>query len=123
MDLENEKASFQERKKLIDTVSASVSVRSIVATRGAGRLLALATLEILIEGVAITLRGVRLVRGAGETVTVELPTVRDEQGRITPVLDLHSELAVAIDLAVRREVVETVAERAAGAALSKNALP
>ncbi len=96
-----------------DTSSVSVSVLSIAPTPGAGRLIALATLEILIEGVSITLRGVRLMRCAGGSVTVELPTVRDELGRISPTIDFPAEIASAIDLAVRREIVETVAERIA----------
>lgn len=97
-----------------DTASVSVTVVSIAATPGAGRLMALATVELVIEGVAIVLRGVRLVRcGSGEVV-VELPTIRDHDGKPAPIVDLPPELARAVDLAVRREVVETVVARTEG---------
>ena len=73
--------------------------------------MALATLEIVVEGISLKLRGVRLMRCAGASVAVELPTVRDELGKAAPVIDFPPEIADAIDLAVRREVVETVVER------------
>lgn len=95
------------------TARASVSVMSVAAVSGAGRLMALATVQIDIDGVVFILRGIRLMKQSSGNVTVELPVVRDATGKNEPLIDLPPEIAHAIDLAVRREVIETVAERIA----------
>ena len=95
-----------------DTAGVSVSVLSIAATPGAGRLSALAAVELAIEGVSIVLRSVRMVRSASGDVMVDLTTIRDQDGRAVPIVDLPPELAGAIDLAVWREVIETASARA-----------
>ena len=73
--------------------------------------MAIATIRILVEGVEMTLSGIRLTRQRSGNVTLEFPMTRDATGRETPVLQLPQELVHAIDRAVRREVLETVAER------------
>jgi hypothetical protein len=86
-------------------------------TAGAGPLMELAVVEVIIAGIKLTLRGVWFVRCTDRRVLVAHPTVRDEQRRGIPILDMPAEVMSAIDLAVRREVMETVAERIAARAL------
>lgn len=78
----------------------------------------MATVTISIDGVDMTLSGVRLMRQRNGEVSVETPTTRDAAGREIPVIEFPPEIHQAIDRAVRKEVLETVMERAAGRAAS-----
>jgi len=99
--------------ELSATTRASVAVMSVAAVSGAGRLMALATVQIDIDGVVFVLRGIRLMKQGSANVTVELPVVRDAMGQTEPLIDLPPEIVRAVDLVIRREVVETVADRIA----------
>ena len=53
-----------------------------------------------------------MVRSASGDVMVDLTTIRDQDGRAVPIVDLPPELAGVNDLAVWREVIETASARA-----------
>ncbi len=73
--------------------------------------MATAAVEISIDGIDITVSGIKLVRQRDHNVTVEMPTISDDMGRPAPCIGLPDEITRAIDLVIRREVLETVAER------------
>jgi hypothetical protein len=75
--------------------------------------MASATVEIVIEGVEFRVVGLRLVKNLGGAVTIEFPMARDTLGRPTPCLEFPAEIHKAIELAITREVVESVQERTA----------
>jgi hypothetical protein len=93
-----------------ETATVIVAVVEIVGTPGAGRLMALATVDLEIEGVAMRLTGVRLVKRRDQDVTVELPMTRDPLGRQVPCIQFPPEIHEAIEEAITREVVGRVAE-------------
>lgn len=106
--------------ELTQSARCSVAVISITPVTGGGRCIAIATALILVEGVEMTLSGIRLMRQRSGNVTVEFPMTRDATGRDVPVIQLPGELIHAIDRAVRREVLETVAERIAGKTVQRH---
>jgi hypothetical protein len=72
---------------------------------GKGRLLALASVELSIDGVALTLHGLQVLQlrhpGTGEPATgVDLPRYRTPDGRWQPALELPEELHAPIGKAV-----------------------
>lgn len=71
----------------------------------------MATFDSTIEGIELRLTGLRLVKRRDGSVTVELPMIRDALGRSTPCIAFPNEIHAAIELAIIREVVETVRER------------
>ncbi len=82
--------------------------------------MAIATIQILVEGVEMTLNGIRLMRQRSGDVTVELPMTRDARGREAPAIQLPDELIRAIDKAIRQEILETFAERIAGRTIQQH---
>jgi len=84
-----------ERAMGDDTVSVTATVLSIKRV-DSGRLLALASVEILIAGVAFTLQGVRVVRTGPRSRGVASPSCRVANGRLAAAVALPPELARAI---------------------------
>lgn len=78
-----------------DHVEIEVAVRDVTRLTGSGRLFALATIDLDVAGVAITLFGVRAVRHANGGTGIGLPQHRVE-GRWTPSIQLPDPVCVAI---------------------------
>lgn len=79
-----------------DSTTVTFTVTGVEQIRGAGRLIALATVEIELEGVVLTLQGVRVLRGR-KCITTEAPRFRDPRtGDWTPAVVLPNELGRAI---------------------------
>jgi hypothetical protein len=95
-----------------DTATVIVSVLQITPATGQGRIMAIATVLISIEGIEMEISGVKLIAKRDGNVTVEMPSTRDAMGRETPIIKLPEEISFAIDKAVRKEILETMAERA-----------
>lgn len=95
--------SSREREELGDeTVPVTCTVLRIDPVP-AGRLLALAAVELLVDGIMIELRGVRVVRTGPRTLGVEPPTYRGPTGAAVPAVILPPELSAAIASAVLDE--------------------
>ena len=86
----------------------SITVLSVTPMR-AGRLFALASVEIDIDGVRIEVHGLRAMRDPTGGTRVELPTFRDAAGQSRPALVLPDEIYRPIGEAV----VEMLNERGA----------
>lgn len=79
-----------------DCTTVTFTVTALEPVRGAGRLAALAAVEIEVDGVALLLQGVRIIRQRNR-VTTEAPKFRDPRtGAWTPALILPDELGQAI---------------------------
>jgi hypothetical protein len=87
------------------TSTVNVAVLSVAPTR-AGRLFALASVEIEIGGVAIELHGIRALRVGTEGTRIELPQYRDAAGLPRPIVTLPSEIYQPIGDAVLDALVE-----------------
>jgi hypothetical protein len=70
---------------------------------GKGRLIGLAIVELVLDGVAITLQGVKLTRQPDGGLKCESPCFRHPDGRWLPAVCLPDELARAIGDAVFAE--------------------
>jgi hypothetical protein len=78
------------------TATVTFTVTDVERIEGAGRLAALAAIEIELDGVALTVRGVRVLRQRGR-ITTEPPRYRDPRtGQWLPALVLPDELGLAI---------------------------
>ena len=78
------------------TTIVSFTVTDIERVRGAGRLVALAKVELELDGVMLVLQGVRVVR-QGDRVTTQAPRFRDPRtGDWIPALIVPAELGRAI---------------------------
>jgi hypothetical protein len=87
-----------------ETATVTFTVTDVERIEGAGRLAALAAIEIELDGVALTVQGVRVVRQK-DRITAEAPRYRDPKtGRWLPALILPDELGVAIAREVHRIV-------------------
>jgi stage V sporulation protein G len=75
----------------LDTALARIAVLSVASVSGAGRLLALASVELDVDGVAIVLHGVQ-VRADGEKTEIALPHYRNSQGAWKPAVTLPTEV-------------------------------
>jgi hypothetical protein len=84
----------------------SITVLSVTPMR-AGKLFALASVEIDIEGVRIEVRGIRAMRVPTSETKVELPTFRDAAGQSRAAIVLLDEVHGPIGDAV----IETLIER------------
>lgn len=82
-----------------DTASVVVEVLAVQAVTG-GTTLAHADVSLLIAGVEIIIRNLRVSRLRGGRLGVELPTTRDPAGRWAPALTLPDELNRPIASAV-----------------------
>jgi hypothetical protein len=80
-------------------------VLSITPMR-AGRLFALASVEIDIDGMQIEVHGIRAMRGPTGATRVELPMFRDANGQSRAAIVLPDELHGPIGDAVIKELIE-----------------
>ena len=84
------------------TATVTFTVTDLERIEGAGRLAALAAIEIELDGIALTVQGVRVVRQKNR-MTTEAPRYRDPRtGRWLPALILPDELGAAIAREVHR---------------------
>jgi hypothetical protein len=87
------------------TATVTFTVTDVERVEGAGRLAALAAIEIELDGVALTVQGVRVLRH-NNRITTEPPRYRDPRtGRWLPALILPDELGAAIAREVHRIVL------------------
>jgi hypothetical protein len=89
----------------VDRGTVNLTVLSITPVR-AGRLFALASVEIEIGGVAIELHGIRVLRVGAEGTRIELPQFRDAAGLYRPVVILPPEVYGPIGDGVVDSLVE-----------------
>jgi hypothetical protein len=94
------------------TVPVTVTVLQIDRI-SAGKLLALASVEIEIAGVSLEMRGLRVIRTAPGRVGVEPPCYRGATGAAVPAVILPEELSAAIANAVLDEF-ESIKRQPAG---------
>lgn len=85
-----------------DTAPVTITVLAIEPLT-AGRLIGLAAVEIIIDGIGIVLQGVRIERSGPHVLTALAPTFRDRTGTATPAVILPPELGAAIASAVLDE--------------------
>ena len=83
-----------------DTATAEIEVLDITVLPGRGRLLGLAQVEVTLDGVAIVLQGVRILRRADGLSYVEPPCYRHTDGDMVPAVVLPIDLDEAIARAV-----------------------
>jgi hypothetical protein len=87
------------------TATVTFTVTDVERIEGAGRLAALAAIEIELDGVALTVNGVRVLRQHNR-ITTEGPRYRDPRtGLWLPALILPEELGAAIAREVHRIVM------------------
>jgi hypothetical protein len=78
------------------TTMVTFTVLEVLPVRGAGRLIALASVELELDGVILVMQGVRVVR-MGNGVLTEPPKFRDPRtGGWIPALIVPAELGEAI---------------------------
>jgi DNA-binding cell septation regulator SpoVG len=82
----------------------SIKVLSVAPMR-AGKLFALASIEIDIDGIQIAVHGIRALNAANGT-RIELPQYRDQTGVLRPTISLPEEVCGPIGDAVLDELVE-----------------
>jgi stage V sporulation protein G len=83
----------------------SITVLSVRPLR-AGKLFALASVEIDIDGIRIEVRGIRAMRAATGATRVELPTFRDAAGQSRAAIVLPDEVNGPIGDAVIEALIE-----------------
>lgn len=78
------------------TTTVTFTVIQVERVQGAGRLVALATVELDVSGVVLTIHGMRVLRH-GQRLTTETPRFRDPaSGTWLPALRIPNELGEAI---------------------------
>ena len=93
------------------TSTVTFTVTDVERVEGAGRLAALAAIEIELDGVALTVQGVRVVR-RNNRITTEAPRYRSPKtGQWLPALILPDELGIAIAREVHRILMAHVGAR------------
>lgn len=86
------------------TSTVTFTVTDLEPIEGAGRLAALAAVELELDGVALTVQGVRVVRHNGG-LAAEAPRYRNPRtGQWLPALILPDELASAIAREIQRSL-------------------
>ena len=85
--------------------TVSITVLSVTPMR-AGKLFALASVEINIDGVLIEIRGIRATRTATGATKVALPTFRDAKGQPRAAIVLPEEIYRPIGTAVLDALLE-----------------
>lgn len=85
---------------MTDIATASVEVLGIFLTPNRGRLLATAQVELVIDGVAIIVQGVRIIGRTDGLAVVEPPCFRHTDGDLIPAVILPDELAAVVERAV-----------------------
>jgi len=85
-----------------DTSTVTFTVLDVERIEGAGRLAALAAIEVVLDGVALTMQGLRVVR-RNDRFTTEAPRYRNPKtGQWQPALILPEELGMAIAREIHR---------------------
>jgi hypothetical protein len=79
-----------------ETATVSFTLLSLERARDRGRLLGLASAEILLAGVAVTLQGIRIIYEPDGSLLVQPPRFRHPDGHWLPAVILPPELANAI---------------------------
>jgi hypothetical protein len=79
-----------------ETATITFTLLGLEHARGRGRLLGLANAEIVVEGVAFTVQGIRLVYDDDGSLVVQPPRFRHPDGRWLPTVVLPEELERAI---------------------------
>ena len=79
---------------------------------GRGRLLGMAQVEIVLDGVAIVLQGVRILRRGDGWAYIEPPCYRHTDGDMVPAVALPEDLEDAMARAVLERVKEHASKRA-----------
>ena len=87
------------------TTPVSIKVLSVTPMR-AGKLFAIAAVEIDIDGVLIEIRGIRALHVPPAATRIELPTFRDAAGRSQAAVILPEEVRGPIGDAVLDQLVE-----------------
>ena len=88
-----------------DTAVVTFTVTQLDRVQGAGRLAALAAVEIDVEGVSLLVQGIRVIRQKNRIAT-QAPHFRDPRtGAWIPALILPDELATAIARELHRMLV------------------
>jgi len=95
--------SDHAERSLSSTVS--ITVLSIKPVKF-GKIFALASVEIVIDGVVLVLHGVRAIRVRPLGTRIDLPTFRDENGVWRHAITLPDEISGPIGKAVLDELVE-----------------
>jgi len=83
----------------MDTTTATITVLEIIPLNGGGRLLALADVELVLDGVALVLHGVQ-VRADGDGTEIRLPNYRSPSGEWMTAITLPEEIRVPMGDAV-----------------------
>ena len=93
---------------MTETSRVTVEVTDLTRISGRGKLIGLAQVEILVDGVEIITQGWRLVRRADGFTTVEQPVYRHADGDWVPAVVLPVELEEAIAQAILDEADATM---------------
>lgn len=83
-----------------DTSTVSVTVLRLDPAHGRGRLLAWAMVEIILDGVAVVLQGVTVLRRTDGRAEVGMPSCRAPDGSMVPAMVMPDELDDAVSAAV-----------------------
>jgi hypothetical protein len=79
-----------------ETATATFTLLGLERARDRGRLLGLASAEILLAGVAVTVQGIRIIYEPDGSLLVQPPRFRHPDGHWLPAVVLPPELAEAI---------------------------
>src|SRR5262249_41353324 len=79
-----------------DTAPVTMAILGIERVRDRGRLKALASVEIVVGGVAFEIHGIAAVAIAAGEMDVRVPTYRDPHGASRPVVILPPEMPVPL---------------------------
>lgn len=89
---------------MTDTSTVSIEVKGLMPGRGGGKLLAWAVVELMVDGVSITLQGITVMRRRDSLAEVVLPSCRTPDGSLAPAVVLPDELEDAVMRAILAEV-------------------
>jgi stage V sporulation protein G len=91
--------------EILGTAPVSITVLSVIPLR-AGKLFALAAVDVDIDGVVIEIHGIRAMHVPPAATRIELPTYRDTGGRAQAAIILPEEVRGPIGDAVLDRLVE-----------------
>ena len=94
-----------EQPSYIGSSAVSITVLSVTPA-GAGKLLALASVELVIDGVQLTIHGIQALRVEPIGTTIELPKYRETTGEWQTVISLPDDLCRPIGDIVRDALVD-----------------
>ncbi len=87
-----------------ETTTVGIEVLAVEPVAGAGRLLALAVVNLVLDGVEVTLQGVNVMRQPDGQLACQVPRWRHPKGNWLPAVVLPPELTKAIADAVFAEL-------------------